>query len=60
MGVDQSGQESLIAKIDDFGALGVSHLGADFRNAISADEDFGRTDDASGFHVEQAGGVNDR
>ncbi len=58
-GVDQPGQQSSVAEIDDFSALRMGYLGTHFHDAISADEDFGRADHAAGFDIQQARGMND-
>jgi hypothetical protein len=55
--VDQTGQQGAVAQVDDLGAGGMLYRRADFYNPVALNEDFSRLDEASGFHVKHAGGV---
>ena len=56
--VDQAGQQRGVAEVDDFGAGRMLYRRADFYyNPVALNEDFSRLDEAAGFHVKHAGGV---
>ena len=57
--VDEPGEQSGVAKINDFGAGRARDLGANFFYQAALHQDFARRGDAPGFDVEQARGVED-
>jgi hypothetical protein len=57
--VNQAGEESGVAEINDFGVGWVWDFRADFSYGVAFDEDFAGGGDATGFYVEQARGVED-
>ena len=57
MRVDQAGQKRVRSQVDGFSAGGMGYGGAGFHDAIAADQHFAGSDDASGFDIDQARGV---
>jgi hypothetical protein len=57
MCVDETGQQSRVAQVDETGALWVFDRGAYRANPISLNEDFTRLEQVSGVHMEQPRGV---
>jgi hypothetical protein len=57
--VNQAGEQSGVAEIEDFCAGWPADFRADFFYGVGLDEDFARGDEAAGFYVEKARGVED-
>jgi hypothetical protein len=59
VGVNQAGEESGVAEVYDFCSGRPADFRADFFYGVALDEDFSGGGDATGFYVEEAGGVED-
>jgi hypothetical protein len=57
--VNQAGEQSGVAEVDEFGAVRMRHFVAGFDDEIVLDQNFAGSGDAAGFYVEQARGVED-
>jgi hypothetical protein len=57
MDIYQAGHERAVAQINYFRAVGMRNGRAGFRDTITLDEHFAGRDDAAGFDIEQARGV---
>jgi hypothetical protein len=57
--VDEAGKQGAVAEVDDFRALRMKDRRADGADAVALDQNFARLKQGSGFHLEQARGVQD-
>ena len=55
--VDEAGEESGVAEVDEFGLVWAGHMRADFHDEAALHQNFAGGRDASSFYVEQARGV---